>query len=330
LLPDDAARRDALCAGVDANLLEQDELALPPLWAFRHHQLQEYFAARNLVRRFRAGALDDTAGLWAVRWRKDELEPLDPSTLGRGQRYPDTPEATGWEETTTLAAGLLANEAGTAAAFVSAILPHNPVLAARCLIELHPRPNRYEWPAFPDELAALADQTREILLARLTDPGADRRARLGAGFALGELGDPRFPVQHTDDGAAYIAPHWRDIPGGMFTMGSRDYEPDIFEDKKPEYFQTVTAFRLAAYPVTVAEYACFMDAGGYKDARWWQTEDAKKWVGGNLGGFGQTWVSVVSSSFRKIEAVVFGLITRHDQVKDRQAAGFVRERADFV
>ena len=36
-------------------------------------------------------------------------------------------------------------------------------------------------------------------------------------------------------------------------------------------------FQLAKYPVTNAEYARFMAAGGYEDERWWPDGEARQW-----------------------------------------------------
>jgi formylglycine-generating enzyme required for sulfatase activity len=70
-------------------------------------------------------------------------------------------------------------------------------------------------------------------------------------------------------------------------MGSAD---SPFDYERPVHEQEVAAFRLAAYPVTVAEYACFVAAGGYRDEQWWETGDAKAWRRGQLAGLGQSWV----------------------------------------
>lgn len=37
---------------------------------------------------------------------------------------------------------------------------------------------------------------------------------------------------------------------------------------------------MAIFPVTNAEYKAFIDAGGYEDERWWETEASKKWRSG--------------------------------------------------
>jgi formylglycine-generating enzyme required for sulfatase activity len=37
------------------------------------------------------------------------------------------------------------------------------------------------------------------------------------------------------------------------------------------------AFAIAQFPVTNAEWALFMQAGGYEEERWWETEEARAW-----------------------------------------------------
>ena len=34
---------------------------------------------------------------------------------------------------------------------------------------------------------------------------------------------------------------------------------------------------MAQFPVTNAEWALFMQAGGYEEERWWETEEARAW-----------------------------------------------------
>ena len=51
---------------------------------------------------------------------------------------------------------------------------------------------------------------------------------------------------------------WVDVPAGEFLFG---------DDKRTE---RTDAFRIARYPVTNAQYQAFIDAGGYRDERWWK------------------------------------------------------------
>ncbi len=58
------------------------------------------------------------------------------------------------------------------------------------------------------------------------------------------------------------------VPGGPFTMGTST-EPWALDNERPAHVVDVPAFRIAAVPVTNAEYAAFVEAGGYDDPRWW-------------------------------------------------------------
>ena len=65
--------------------------------------------------------------------------------------------------------------------FVTDLMPQNLALAGRCVAQ--PEVSVSE---------ALQDKVRRALVERTQDPSADLRARIAAGLALGELGDPRF------------------------------------------------------------------------------------------------------------------------------------------
>lgn len=58
------------------------------------------------------------------------------------------------------------------------------------------------------------------------------------------------------------------VPGGPFTMGTST-ELWALDNERPAHVVDVPAFRIATAPVTSGEYAAFVDAGGYLDARWW-------------------------------------------------------------
>jgi formylglycine-generating enzyme required for sulfatase activity len=63
------------------------------------------------------------------------------------------------------------------------------------------------------------------------------------------------------NGAEVILPPLCDVPAGPFLMGS---DPNKDKDAKPveqpQHWVTLEAFQIAKYPVTVAEYACFVRA----------------------------------------------------------------------
>jgi formylglycine-generating enzyme required for sulfatase activity len=137
---------------------------------FYHQLLQEYFAARSLLKRD-FGSLPE---IWRWPWRRSEM----PEVGQRGEYEPlPPPPATGWEETTILATEL-AN--GQHSALLGKIVDVNPVLAARCIVETQ------------TEVEA---DTREAIIAALlrtiSDSDVSLRVRISAGDVLGKLGDPR-------------------------------------------------------------------------------------------------------------------------------------------
>jgi formylglycine-generating enzyme required for sulfatase activity len=90
---------------------------------------------------------------------------------------------------------------------------------------------------------------------------------------LGELGDPRF-VRRKGPYGEYLPPPLIEIPGGAYTIGS---DEGLYEDEAPAHQVKLQPFRIAKFPVTNAEWALLIKAGGYKDERWWDTEEAKAW-----------------------------------------------------
>jgi len=193
---------------------------------FYHQLLQEYFAARHLLKQEPASLVD--------LWRGPRLETEIPAWTRPENNYEPLPPppTTGWEETTILAAGLAPEDDSK---LVKTLLLINPVLAGRCLLQCHDSIDREAYDAVIVEL-----------LAVIADPEVALRVRIAAGNVLGELGDPRL-------GEVML------IPAGDFLMGERNDQHPLF---LPDY-------RLAKYPLTNAEYRQFIDAGGYRDKRWW-------------------------------------------------------------
>jgi len=105
----------------------------------------------------------------------------------------------------------------------------------------------------------------------------DIQQRAEAGRLLGELGDPRDGVTVNDKRQPYI--DWMTIPAAKgFMMGSDD--EDAYDDEKPAHPVDVEAFRISRSPITNAQYRCFIDAGGYKNPQFWQTEASRHWLEG--------------------------------------------------
>jgi formylglycine-generating enzyme required for sulfatase activity len=110
---------------------------------------------------------------------------------------------------------------------------------------------------------------------RTQDTRADLRARIAAGLALGELGDPRFQRCRGPYGE-YLLPPLIKIPSGTYRIGS---DEGLYENEAPVHSVEIKSFKIAQFPVTNAEWALFMKASGYEDKNehWWETEEAKAW-----------------------------------------------------
>jgi formylglycine-generating enzyme required for sulfatase activity len=231
-----------------------------------HQLLQEYFAARHLARA-------PQAALVQQEWRADRVVPSLQATLhdlADADPLPPLP-STGWEETTLLAAAM----ARDPDRFVTALMPQNLALAGRCAAQ--PEVSISE---------TLKDKVRWALVERTQDTNADLWARIAAGLALGEMGDPRFERRQGPYGA-YLLPPLIAIPGGIYRIGS---DEGLYENEAPVHSIELTPFAIAQFPVTNAEWALFMQAGGYEEERWWETEEARAWRReGTAEGARQQW-----------------------------------------
>ena len=108
--------------------------------------------------------------------------------------------STGWEETMLLAAAMASDCTG----FLTTLMEHNLPLAGRCAAQ-----PEVEIPV------ALKDKIRQALVQRTQNPAADLRARIAAGLALGEVGDPRFVRQQGPWGSICCHRCLRSLVGRM-------------------------------------------------------------------------------------------------------------------
>jgi|DewCreStandDraft_5_1066085.scaffolds.fasta_scaffold00800_15 iron(II)-dependent oxidoreductase len=60
-----------------------------------------------------------------------------------------------------------------------------------------------------------------------------------------------------------------EIPGGTFWLGATPDEPFVFDNEKWAHPVSVRPFVMARAPVTQAEFAAFVDDGGYRRREWW-------------------------------------------------------------
>lgn len=240
--------------------------AVEPDVRFYHQLLQEYFAANELLKRFLSG--EDLSSLWKTPVFTTEMPD---AKVGEWDPLPEPP-TTGWEVTTILACGILSDTKhyppGMTEKYLQEVLAVNLALAGRCLDEagLVLKPE------------TVLQTTRQGLLRRLYDPTAHLRAPLQAGLVLGRIGDPLFEIQEIN-GVQVILPQMVDVPAGTYWIGGQD-DPDAYENEKPRFEVILPAFRIGRWPVTRAEFACFMAAGGYQEERWWEGNLAKRWLAG--------------------------------------------------
>jgi formylglycine-generating enzyme required for sulfatase activity len=188
-----------------------------------------------------------------------------------------------WREVVLLLAGTLHGQGRQKVdGFISAVLKdlgRSPTLAAkaRCagllgtilrdLKPLHYEPADARYEKLIDEVEAIFDAKRSASV-----PIKDR---IEAAEALGQAGDTRIDPKHPK--------YWVPISAGPFRMGSQkedpskpNYDDEAYDDELPPHEVHLDAYRIARYPVTVAEYQRFVEHGGYQERRFWAA-----------GGFGE-------------------------------------------
>ncbi|MBV1878086.1 MAG: SUMF1/EgtB/PvdO family nonheme iron enzyme [Pseudomonadales bacterium] len=235
--------------------LEQDQ------WKFPHQLMQEYLAGHHLNQSQNFAALEKP-------WQLDQVS----ETLAHKIQSLDVAaplpnlDASGWEETALHCAAIADDQP----AVIEQIEHRDLVLASRCARQ-------------PEVTLPLAQtqQLQQRLLQRSHDPQADLRARIEAGLELGFLGDPRFCPQ-PDKEHDFILPPLVTVAEGRYPMGSDQHD----EDEKPAHHVPLESFSLGAFPITNAEWQCFMQAKGYQDPRWWPTVAAQQWREGTLENSG--------------------------------------------
>ncbi len=111
---------------------------------------------------------------------------------------------------------------------------------------------------------ALTERLNSLITnARLMNK-ATPRLRAEAGIALGQLGDPR-PGVGVKNGLPDLV--WsKVIEPGLFIMGGNERY-----DGKPQFTCNLITqpYRISRYPITVAQYNTFVEAGGYAKQQYW-------------------------------------------------------------
>jgi len=67
-----------------------------------------------------------------------------------------------------------------------------------------------------------------------------------------------------------------ELPGGSFLLGASPGGDFVFDNEKWAHEVQLRPFRISRTPVTNADYAAFVDAGGYSRRDWW-SEDGWAW-----------------------------------------------------
>ncbi len=114
-----------------------------------------------------------------------------------------------------------------------------------------------------------------VHILRRNDFPATERAL--AGNALAHLGDTRREVMTIEEMQFCL------VPAGPFWMGSEESD-----DEKPLHLNEVLNYDywISRYPITNAQFAEFVKAGGYKEARYWpEAKAAEVWQNGKVKGW---------------------------------------------
>jgi len=128
----------------------------------------------------------------------------------------------------------------------------------------------------PDRHQPKVERIRGWLKDVLATNGLPAIERATTGQVLAVLGDDRPGV-----GLAHGRPGlvWCEVESGPFIMGSEEGR----DNEKPAYEVTLPTYRISRYPITNAQFAPFIDDGGYTgqwrhcwtEAGWREKEEAK-------------------------------------------------------
>lgn len=233
------------------------------LYAFPHRSFQEYLAAC---------------------WLAGQIEPA------RAIRERAFEDPVWWREVVLLAIGKTRRGGlGNAVGVLNALIPNDPgkkpetddghwrvaALAGQALVELRLREKAGEQPDFE----AILSRVRRWLVQLVEGGHLSVRERLAAGDALGRLGDPRPGVRVLHREPALPDVDWVEIPAGRFTLGSAADDEDAWDQEKPAHEIELEKFWISRYPITNAQFAPFVDDGGYRDPSLW-TEEGRAWLAG--------------------------------------------------
>jgi len=89
---------------------------------------------------------------------------------------------------------------------------------------------------------------------------------------------PKFiPAAPASTPSEKIYPGDVEIPGGPFVIGANGDFPFVFDNEKWSHQVEVPSFHIARAPVTNGEFLAFVEAGGYRDRKYW-SNDGWRWL----------------------------------------------------
>ena len=120
-----------------------------------------------------------------------------------------------------------------------------------------------------DALAKLGEDRNQLAsaIAQQARQGADVSSVLQAllPYTLRQLGF----TAHRIGGVEVVVPPVCDVPAGLFLMGSdKRRDPQAEANEQPQRTIRLVFFQIARYPVTVAEYACYVRATRKEPSDW--------------------------------------------------------------
>ncbi len=219
-------------------------------YAFPHRSFQEYLAASHLCRR---------SG-FAGQFRKLAEQ-----------------DAHWWREVFLLGVGAAGE--GNLADMINALVPRDAdksaqpsdshwrlsVLAGLALVEQNVK-NKL---AQDEALQAVYERVQGWLVRFISGGHLQAAERAEAGTVLGQLGDPRFDPKHWHLPAEPLL-GFRPVLAGVFTMGRDKFKDNKARDSEsPPHRIELPGFFIARWPVTVEQFAAFVEESTYrpKDSR---------------------------------------------------------------
>jgi ergothioneine biosynthesis protein EgtB len=153
-----------------------------------------------------------------------------------------------------------------------------------------------EWPS-REAVRAFADEADRLVIdalqhADIESPGHPLLDRAEAVFAILEheemhqetlrymwhrlpFAQKTAPADHHPRTAGAVAPaEWIHVPAGRATLGvDRTAIPFGWDNESPAWSVDVPGFATERHDVTNRRFLEFVEAGGYRDARWWTADD---------------------------------------------------------